>query len=88
MRLITDGVTPVPRLVLVDTFETDGGHFCELADPLFLMAGDLILFDGGNLSVTRADGTTFTPAGAWGVRCIPLRTTHPIEPAESAQATA
>ncbi|MEV0179926.1 hypothetical protein AB0I54_11575 [Streptomyces sp. NPDC050625] len=41
-----------------------------------------------NPSVTRADGTTFEPAGAWGVRCIHPRTTHAIESAESAQATA
>ncbi|MFF4547759.1 hypothetical protein [Streptomyces sp. NPDC001435] len=63
MRLITDGVIPVPRLALIDTIETDDGHFCELAGPL-------------------------TPAGAWGVRCIHLRTTHATESAESAQATA
>ncbi|MEU8889117.1 hypothetical protein [Streptomyces sp. NPDC048442] len=69
MRLATDGVTPVPRLLLVDELETDDGHFCELSAPLLLTPGDRISFDGGSLVVTRVNGETFEPAGTRGVRC-------------------
>ncbi|MFG2750265.1 hypothetical protein [Streptomyces xanthophaeus] len=31
--LPTDGVTPVPRLVLVDDLQTDDGYFCTLSAP-------------------------------------------------------
>ncbi|MGW7135537.1 hypothetical protein [Streptomyces xanthophaeus] len=39
MLLPTDGVTPVPRLVLVDDLQTDDGYFCTLSAPLFLATG-------------------------------------------------
>ena len=54
---------------MVDDMESDDGHYCELDRPLFLAPGDLVGFDGSRLSVTRAGGETFSPAGAWGVRC-------------------
>ncbi|MER7667422.1 hypothetical protein ABTY61_03020 [Kitasatospora sp. NPDC096128] len=69
MLLIADGVTPVPRMLLVDDLETDSGGFCELDSPLFLAIGDRISFDGRSLSVTRANGETFLPSGEWGIRC-------------------
>ncbi|THA74384.1 hypothetical protein [Streptomyces sp. A0592] len=69
MRLITDGVTPVPRMMLVDDLETDDGRFCELDGPLFLEAGDRIAFDGRTLSVTPKSGRAFSPTGEWGIRC-------------------
>ncbi|WBP91312.1 hypothetical protein [Kitasatospora cathayae] len=69
MLLIADGVTPVPRMMLVDDLETDSGGFCELDSPLFLAIGDRISFDGRSLSVTRANGETFSPSGEWGIRC-------------------
>ncbi|MFF4342584.1 hypothetical protein ACFY00_21970 [Kitasatospora sp. NPDC001540] len=71
MRLPTDGVTPIPRLVMVDDFGEDDGYFCELTDPLFLAPGDRVRFDGMrmDLVVTRADGGILSPAGTWGVRC-------------------
>ncbi|MEV6682459.1 hypothetical protein AB0N09_37205 [Streptomyces erythrochromogenes] len=69
MRVITDGVTPVPRMMLVDDLETDDGRFCELDRPLFLEIGDRIGFDGRTLSVTRKSGKTYSPAGDWGIRC-------------------
>ncbi|MEU6299431.1 hypothetical protein [Streptomyces erythrochromogenes] len=69
MRLITDGVTPVPRMMLVDDLETDDGRFCELDRPLFLRIGDRIDFDGRTLSVTPKGGESFSPGGAWGIRC-------------------
>ncbi|MFC8717886.1 hypothetical protein [Kitasatospora sp. NPDC057198] len=71
MRLPTDGVTPVSRLVMLDDLENDDGYFCELASPLFLAPGDRVLFDGmrASLAVTRANGETFSPTGTWGVRC-------------------
>ena len=71
MRLPTDGVTPIPRLVVVDDLGMDDGYFCELESPLFLAPGDRVLFDGrgSRLVVTRAGGETFSPAGTWGVRC-------------------
>ncbi|MFD7732975.1 hypothetical protein ACFV6F_21605 [Kitasatospora phosalacinea] len=71
MRLATDGVTPVPRLVMVNDLGKEDGYFCELTSPLFLAPGDRVLFDGmkSNLTVTRASGETFSPTGKWGVRC-------------------
>ncbi|MFE7182529.1 hypothetical protein [Streptomyces erythrochromogenes] len=69
MRLITDGVTPVPRMMLVDDLETDDGRFCELDGPLFLGIGDRVRFDGRSLSVTLKSGETFSPTGTWGIRC-------------------
>ncbi|MER7734028.1 hypothetical protein ABTX80_24370 [Streptomyces erythrochromogenes] len=69
MRLITDGITPVPRMMLVDDLETDDGRFCELDRPLFLRIGDRIDFDGRTLSVTPKSGEAFSPSGAWGIRC-------------------
>ncbi|MFD8704823.1 hypothetical protein ACFV1W_19740 [Kitasatospora sp. NPDC059648] len=71
MQVITDGITPVPRFVMVDDLGPDFGYFCELTEPLFLAPGDRILFDGMRtvLTVTRTDGTAFSPTGRWGVRC-------------------
>lgn len=69
MLLVPDGVTPVTRMTLVDDFETDSGAFCQLDRPIFLAVGDRIAFDGRTLTVTRANGDSFTPAGTWGVRC-------------------
>ncbi|MFJ1755157.1 hypothetical protein [Kitasatospora sp. NPDC088134] len=71
MHLVTDGVTPVPRLVMVDDLGKDDGYYCEPDRPLFLAPGDRILFDGMKmiLTVTRAGGGTFSPTGQWGVRC-------------------
>ncbi|MGW7025601.1 hypothetical protein OG264_36200 [Streptomyces xanthophaeus] len=69
MLLPTDGVTPVPRLVLVDDLQTDDGYFCTLSAPLFLAPGDRVRFDRSSLRVTRANGEAFAPVGTWGVRC-------------------
>lgn len=69
MRIATDGVTPVPRMILVGAAESDDGCHCDLDRPLFLAPGDLVSFDGRELAVTRAGGETFSPAGEWGVRC-------------------
>ena len=69
MRLITDGATPVPRLVLLDEVETDDGYVFELDRSLFLAVGDRIGFEGGGLAVVRSDGHRVQPAGSWSTRC-------------------
>ncbi|MFF3075418.1 hypothetical protein, partial [Kitasatospora sp. NPDC057936] len=69
MLLLADGVTPVPRMMLVNDLETDSGGFCELNSPLFLAVGDRIAFDGRSLLVSRASGESFSPNGEWGIRC-------------------
>ncbi len=65
MRLATDGLTPLARLVLVDDLEEADGYYCKPAGPLFLAPGDRILFDARRTSlvVTRASGETFSPTG-------------------------
>ncbi|WP_406206599.1 hypothetical protein OH807_33150 [Kitasatospora sp. NBC_01560] len=69
MDLVTDGATPIPRMVIVNELETEGGAFVTPEHPLFLAVGDLVAFDGRTITVTRADGASFTPAGVSGIRC-------------------
>ncbi|MFG2293304.1 hypothetical protein [Streptomyces sp. NPDC048603] len=69
MRLVADGMTPVSRSVLVHDVTADGGYAFELAHPLFLFAGDRIMFEAAALVVVRADGQRLSYAGDWSTRC-------------------
>lgn len=69
MRLVADGATPTSRLVLVKDLETDDGYAFEVASPLFLAAGDRVVFEGSRLVVVRASGVRLPPAGGWSTRC-------------------
>ncbi|MEU9720824.1 hypothetical protein [Streptomyces sp. NPDC047976] len=80
MRLIADGATPIPRMVLVEDLETDDGYVFEPAEPLFLAAGDRIAFEGDGLVVVRAAGGRLVPPGSWSTRCR-LRAEGPDRPA-------
>lgn len=71
MRLVADGATPTPRLVLVKDLETDDGYALELASPLFLAAGDRVAFEDGSLVAVRASGVRLSQAGDWSTRCGP-----------------
>jgi hypothetical protein len=69
MRLVADGVTPVPRSVWANELRTDDGYVFELAAPLLLSAGDLIVFEGDRPVVARGDGERVVPGGEWSTRC-------------------
>ncbi|MFF8883863.1 hypothetical protein [Streptomyces flaveolus] len=52
-------------MVLVKDFETDDGYAFELAGPLFLAAGDRIVYESDRLVVVRACAERLSPAGDW-----------------------
>ncbi|MFF0746620.1 hypothetical protein ACFYVL_40150 [Streptomyces sp. NPDC004111] len=56
MRFDFDGVTPVPRMLLVSGFQLDSGFHVGLDRPVFVAAGDRVSYGGGAVVVTRPSG--------------------------------
>ncbi|WP_055598644.1 hypothetical protein [Streptomyces aureus] len=69
MRIITDGMTPLSRAVLVDALESDDGRTFEPGSPLLLAAGDRLRFEGDALVVLRDGGVRHDLVGEWSWRC-------------------
>ncbi|MFJ1757870.1 hypothetical protein [Kitasatospora sp. NPDC088134] len=69
MVLIADGVTPVPRMFLLDGFLLRPDFRVELDGPLFVAAGDRLSHRDGALVLTRPTGEQ---------RRYPVRDAHSI----------
>ncbi|MET9617643.1 hypothetical protein [Kitasatospora indigofera] len=56
MRIDADGVTPVPRLLLIGEFQLRSGFHVDLDKPVFVAAGDRVSYEDGAVVVTRPSG--------------------------------
>ncbi|MEV7123767.1 hypothetical protein [Kitasatospora griseola] len=56
MRIDFDGVTPVPRMLLLSEFQLHSDFHVELERPVFVAAGDRVSYKGGAVVVTRSTG--------------------------------
>ncbi|MEU8921869.1 hypothetical protein AB0D10_13170 [Kitasatospora sp. NPDC048545] len=56
MRVNFDGVTPVPRMLLLRDFLLHSDFRVGLDEPLFVAAGDRLSYDKGDVVVTRPTG--------------------------------
>ncbi|MFD8483922.1 hypothetical protein [Kitasatospora sp. NPDC059673] len=56
MRVDFDGITPIPRMVLVSEFLLRPDFRVELDRPLFAAAGDRASYEDGAVVVTRPTG--------------------------------
>lgn len=60
MRLNIDGVTPVPRMLLLSEFLLRSDFQVELEAPVFVAAGDRVSYEDGGIVVTRSTGEQYT----------------------------
>ncbi|MCX4752445.1 hypothetical protein [Kitasatospora purpeofusca] len=56
MRINFDGVTPVPRLLLLSEFQLHCDFHVDLDKPVFVAAGDRVSYEDGAVVVTRPTG--------------------------------
>ncbi|MFE2176670.1 hypothetical protein [Kitasatospora sp. NPDC059462] len=56
MRIDFDGVTPVPRMLLLSEFQLHSDFHVELERPVFVAAGDRVSYEVGAVVVTRSTG--------------------------------
>ncbi|KQV19086.1 MULTISPECIES: hypothetical protein [unclassified Kitasatospora] len=56
MRINFDGVTPVPRMLLLSEFQLNPDFHVSLDRPVFVTAGDRVSYEGGAVVVTRPTG--------------------------------
>ncbi|MFD7450856.1 hypothetical protein [Kitasatospora sp. NPDC059827] len=56
MRVNFDGVTPVPRMLLLSEFVLRSDLQLKPAEPLFVAAGDRLSYDRSEVVVTRPSG--------------------------------
>lgn len=59
MRLNIDGVTPVPRMLLLSEFQLHADFQVELDAPVFVAAGDRVSYQDGGVVVTRSTGEQY-----------------------------
>ncbi|MFE2914952.1 hypothetical protein ACFXI0_29395 [Kitasatospora indigofera] len=56
MNIDADGVTPVPRLLLLGGFQLRSGFHVDLDRPVFVAAGDRVSYEDGAVDVIRPSG--------------------------------
>ncbi|MEU9979459.1 hypothetical protein [Streptomyces sp. NPDC051014] len=56
MRIDFDGVTPVPRMLLLSGFQLNSDFQVVLTRPMFVMVGDRVSYEDGAVVVTRPTG--------------------------------
>ncbi|MEU6091022.1 hypothetical protein ABZ865_30460 [Streptomyces sp. NPDC047085] len=56
MRVNADGITPVPRMLLISEFLLHSDFQVELDGPVFVAAGDRLSYEEGNVVVTSPTG--------------------------------
>ncbi|WP_435192305.1 hypothetical protein [Streptomyces sp. bgisy126] len=56
MRIDFDGVTPVPRMLLLSEFQLNPDFQVVLDRPMFVTVGDRVSYEGGAVVVTRPTG--------------------------------
>ncbi|MFK0013161.1 hypothetical protein [Streptomyces sp. NPDC091027] len=56
MLVNCDGVTPLPRMLLIDWFLLRPDFRVQLHTPVFAAAGDRLSYEDDTLMVTRPDG--------------------------------
>ncbi|MFD0279509.1 hypothetical protein ACFVHB_37230 [Kitasatospora sp. NPDC127111] len=56
MHVNFDGVTPVPRMLMLSEFLLHSDFQVELDGPVFVAAGDRLSYGGGHVVVTRPTG--------------------------------
>lgn len=59
MRLNIDGVTPLPRMLLLSEFLLHADFQVELDGPVFIAAGDRVFYEDGGVVVTRSTGKQY-----------------------------
>ncbi|MFF7216715.1 hypothetical protein ACFZAU_40355 [Streptomyces sp. NPDC008238] len=60
MRLNSDGVSPVPRMLLLSEIQLYAAFQVGLDAPVLVAAGDRISYQDGGLVVTRSSGERYT----------------------------
>ncbi|MFB6900628.1 hypothetical protein [Streptomyces hydrogenans] len=56
MRIDFDGVTSVPRMLLLSEFQLNSDFQVVLDRPMFVTVGDRVLYEGGAVVVIRPTG--------------------------------
>ncbi|MGW2254981.1 hypothetical protein ACWCXH_33085 [Kitasatospora sp. NPDC001660] len=56
MRVNFDGVTPMPRMLLLSEFSLHSDFHVGLNRPMFVAAGDRVSYEDGDIVVTRPTG--------------------------------
>ncbi|MFF7459212.1 hypothetical protein [Kitasatospora sp. NPDC008115] len=56
MRVNFDGITPLPRMLLLSEFLLHSDFRVGLDEPVFVAAGDRVSYEGGDVVVTRPTG--------------------------------
>ncbi|MFJ1706325.1 hypothetical protein [Kitasatospora sp. NPDC088346] len=56
MRVNFDGVTPMPRALMLSAFLLRPDFRVELENPVFVAVGDRVLYEGCGILVTRPTG--------------------------------
>lgn len=56
MRINFDGVTPVPRMLLLSEFQLHSDFQVVLDRPVFVAVGDRVSYTGGAVMVERPTG--------------------------------
>ncbi|MEU6237217.1 hypothetical protein [Kitasatospora sp. NPDC047058] len=56
MRVNLDGVTPVPRMLLISEFLLNSDFQVGLGEPVLVAAGDRLSYEEGDVVVTRSTG--------------------------------
>ncbi|MFJ7967096.1 hypothetical protein [Streptomyces sp. NPDC096324] len=59
MRLNIDGVTPLPRMLLISEFLLHADFQVELDGAVFVAAGDRVSYEDGSVVVTRSTGEQY-----------------------------